>query len=126
MNELDGLIIEVMKKLTARDRIVLSLRHIEKMTFSEIAGILEANFFAAWIYYLQARHKLRRLLVTMGYGKSSSDCVIGFFGKLSGIAAPPAIPLSESWIWGEGGRETLNFLQQNSLNASWLIYEIEG
>jgi DNA-directed RNA polymerase specialized sigma24 family protein len=86
MSELDGLIIEVMKKLTARDRTVLSLRHIEKMTFLQIASILEANFFAAWIYYLKARRKLKKQLLTLGYGKSSSDCVIGFFGKLSGAA----------------------------------------
>jgi DNA-directed RNA polymerase specialized sigma24 family protein len=96
MSELDGLIIEVMKKLTARDRTVLSLRHVERMTFSEIANILEANFFAVWIYYLKARRKLRRQLLIMGYGKSSSDCVIGLFGRLF---APPnrlALPLRDS------------------------------
>jgi hypothetical protein len=92
MSELDGLIIGVMKKLTARDRTVLSLRHIEKMTFSEIAHILEANFFTAWMYYMKARRKLKRQLLTMGYGRSSSDCVIEFFGKLSGTAAQSAIP----------------------------------
>ena len=82
MSELDGLIIEVMKKLTVRDRMVLSLRHIEKMTFSKIASIFEVNFFVVWIYYLKARRKLRRQLLAMGYGKSSSDCAIRLFDRL--------------------------------------------
>jgi DNA-directed RNA polymerase specialized sigma24 family protein len=96
MSELDSLIIEVMKKLTVRDRMVLSLRHIEKMTFSEIAFTLEANFFAAWLYYLKARRKLKRQLFTMGYGKSSLDCAIGFFGRLSEPANQSAVSPCDS------------------------------
>jgi hypothetical protein len=93
MSELEGLIIEVMKKLTVRDRMVLSLRHIEKMTFSQIASILEANFVAAWLYYLKARRKLKRQLLTMGYGKSSFDCAITLFDRLFDSANQSPMPL---------------------------------
>lgn len=84
--ELSKKVIAVMKQLTQRYRVVLSLRCFEQMSYSDIAVAMECNEVKARVLFFRAKQELKKQLSRNGVNKGLLLMCLGLFGRLTAPA----------------------------------------
>jgi RNA polymerase sigma-70 factor (ECF subfamily) len=82
--ELSELIVNAMARLRLAYRNVLTLRCYERLSFAEIAELMDCKELRARVLFFRARRSLGRQLMRRGFGKGLLVTALGLFGWLTG------------------------------------------